>query len=84
MDVGGLTNGGAAVRINRARRTVDRVLGRGVEGRKVGGRKALIIGKIPKIPPGYALKFEDLKKEDKEAIEFFVQESLKREMSKKN
>ena len=46
--------------------------------------KALIIGKIPKIPPGYALKFEDLKKEDKEAIEFFVQESLKREMSKKN
>ena len=45
--------------------------------------KSLIIGKIPKIPPGYALKFEDLKPEDKEAIEYFVQENLKREMSKK-
>lgn len=42
--------------------------------------KSLVIGKIPKIPPGFALKFEDLKPEDKEAIEFFVQESLKREM----
>ena len=46
--------------------------------------KALVIGKIPKIPPGFALKFEDLKAEDKEAIEFFVQESLKRESAKKN
>jgi hypothetical protein len=46
--------------------------------------KSLIIGKIPKIPPGYALKFEDLKNEDKEAIEFYVTETLKREMSKKN
>jgi len=46
--------------------------------------KSLIIGKIPKIPPGYALKFEDLKPEDKEAIEYYVQETLKREMSKKN
>lgn len=45
--------------------------------------KSLIIGKIPKIPPGYALKFEDLKPEDKEAIEYYVQETLKREMSKK-
>lgn len=45
--------------------------------------KGLVIGKIPKIPPGFALKFEGLKPEDKEAIEFFVQESLKREMSKK-
>ncbi len=45
--------------------------------------RALIIGKIPKIPPGYALKFEDLKQEDKETIEFFVQETLKREKSKK-
>jgi len=43
--------------------------------------KALVIGKIPKIPPAYALKFEDLKNEDKEAIEFYVQETLKREMS---
>jgi hypothetical protein len=42
--------------------------------------KALVIGKIPKIPPGFALKFEDMKNEDKEAIEFFVQEMLKREM----
>lgn len=46
--------------------------------------KSLIIGKIPKAPPGYALKFEDLKQEDKEAIEYFVQETLKREMSKKH
>jgi hypothetical protein len=44
--------------------------------------KALIIGKIPKTPPAYALKFESLKPEDKEAIEYFVSESLKREMSK--
>ncbi|RYZ98987.1 MAG: PilZ domain-containing protein, partial [Proteobacteria bacterium] len=42
--------------------------------------KAQVIGKIPKIPPGFALKFEDLKNEDKEAIEFFVQEMLKREL----
>jgi hypothetical protein len=40
-----------------------------------------VIGKIPKIPPAYALKFEDLKNEDKEAIEYDVQEMLKREMS---
>ena len=46
--------------------------------------KSLIIGKIPKIPPGYALKFEELKPEDKEAIEYYVQETLKREMLKKN
>lgn len=45
--------------------------------------KSLIIGKIPKAPPGYALKFEDLKPDDKEAIEYYVQETLKREMSKK-
>lgn len=44
--------------------------------------KALVIGRIPKIPPGYALKFEDLKQTDKEAIEFFVQETMKREMQK--
>lgn len=44
--------------------------------------KSLVIGKIPKIPPAYALMFEDLKNEDKEAIEFYVQETLKREMSK--
>lgn len=44
--------------------------------------KSLVIGRIPKIPPGYALKFEDLKKEDKEAIEHFVAEALKREMAK--
>lgn len=44
--------------------------------------KSLVIGKIPKIPPAFALKFEDLKNEDKEAIEFYVQETLKREMSK--
>ncbi len=42
--------------------------------------RSLVIGKIPKIPPGFALKFEDLKLEDKEAIEFYVQETLKREM----
>ncbi len=46
--------------------------------------KSLIIGKIPKAPPGYAIKFEDLKPDDKEAIEYYVQETLKREMSKKN
>lgn len=45
--------------------------------------RSLVIGKIPKIPPGYALKFEDLKPDDKEAIEFYVQETLKREMAKK-
>lgn len=44
--------------------------------------KSLVIGRIPKIPPGYALKFEDLKNEDKEAIEFFVAEALRREMAK--
>lgn len=44
--------------------------------------KALVIGRIPKIPPGYALKFEDLKPDDKEAIEHFVAEALKREMAK--
>ncbi len=43
---------------------------------------SLVIGKIPKIPPGYALKFQDLKPGDKEAIEFFIQESMKREQSK--
>lgn len=42
--------------------------------------KSMVIGRIPKIPPAFALKFEDLKNEDKEAIEFFVQEALKREM----
>jgi hypothetical protein len=41
--------------------------------------KCLVIGKIPKMPPAYALKFEDLKPEDKEAIEYYVQETLKRE-----
>lgn len=41
--------------------------------------KSLVIGKIPKMPPAYALKFEDLKQEDKEAIEHYVQETLKRE-----
>lgn len=44
--------------------------------------KALVIGKIPKIPPAFALKFEDLKQDDKEAIEIYVQEMLKREMLK--
>lgn len=44
--------------------------------------KSLVIGRIPKIPPGFALKFEDLKQEDKEAIEHFVAEALKREMAK--
>jgi len=44
--------------------------------------KSLVIGRIPKIPPGYALKFEDLKPEDKEIIEHYVTESLKREMAK--
>ncbi len=44
--------------------------------------KSLVIGKIPKIPPAFALKFEDLKSEDKEAIEIYVQEMLKREMLK--
>lgn len=41
--------------------------------------KSMVIGRIPKIPPAFALKFEDLKKEDKEVIEFYVQEALKRE-----
>lgn len=40
---------------------------------------ALVIGKIPKKPPGFALRFTDLKVEDKEAIEFFVMEILKKE-----
>jgi hypothetical protein len=44
--------------------------------------KSLVIGKIPKIPTAFALKFEDLKTEDKEAIEVYVQEMLKREMLK--
>jgi hypothetical protein len=44
--------------------------------------KSLVIGRIPKIPPGYALKFEDLKPEDKEIIEHYVTESLKRQMAK--
>ncbi len=44
--------------------------------------RALVIGKIPKIPPAFALKFEDLKLDDKEAIEIYVQEMLKREMLK--
>ena len=43
--------------------------------------KALVIGKVSKTPPGYALKFEELKNEDKEAIEYFVTEALKREMA---
>lgn len=41
--------------------------------------KALVIGKLPKMPPAYALKFEDLKNDDKETIEIYVQETLKRE-----
>lgn len=41
--------------------------------------KALVIGKIPKMPPGFAFKFEELKREDKEAIEYFVQAGLKKE-----
>jgi hypothetical protein len=45
--------------------------------------RSLVIGKIPKIPPAYAMKFEDLRLDDKEAIETYVQETLKREMSKK-
>ena len=40
---------------------------------------ALVIGRIPKKPPGFALRFVDLKTEDKEAIEYFVMESLKKE-----
>lgn len=43
---------------------------------------ALVIGKVPKIPPGYALKFKELKASDKEAIDFFVQETLKREQQR--
>jgi hypothetical protein len=42
--------------------------------------KALVTGKMPKAPPLYALKFEDLKQEDKEAIEFFVQKALDKNM----
>ena len=44
--------------------------------------KMLLIGKIPKVPPGLAFKFEMLKPEDKEAIEHFVHEALRREMGK--
>lgn len=44
--------------------------------------RAMVVGKIPRMPPGYALNFENLKPEDKEAIEFFVSEALKREMQK--
>ncbi len=43
----------------------------------------LVIGKVPKIPPGFAFKFETLLKEDKEAIEYFVNEALKREQAGK-
>jgi hypothetical protein len=46
--------------------------------------RAQIIGKVPKIPPGYALKFEDLKAEDKEAIEHFIQDYLRREQGFKS
>jgi hypothetical protein len=42
----------------------------------------LVIGKVPKIPPGYALKFKDLKVSDKEVIDFFVQEALKKEQQR--
>lgn len=42
----------------------------------------LVIGKVPKIPPGYALKFKELKQQDKEAIDFFVQEALKKEQQR--
>lgn len=42
-----------------------------------------VMGKVPKIPPGYSLQFDDLKKEDKEAIEFFVGEALKKEQASK-
>ncbi|NUM87893.1 MAG: PilZ domain-containing protein [Bdellovibrionales bacterium] len=42
-----------------------------------------VMGKVPKIPPGYSLQFDDLKKEDKEAIEFFVSETLKKEQAAK-
>lgn len=43
---------------------------------------AMVIGRIPKIPPAYAVRFENLKNEDKEAIEYFIHEALKREMTK--
>jgi hypothetical protein len=41
--------------------------------------EALVIGKIPKKPPGFALRFLNLPVEDKEAIEFFVMGVLKKE-----
>ncbi len=42
---------------------------------------ALVIGKIPKKPPGFALKFVNLSIEDKESIQFYVMEFLKREQA---
>ena len=39
----------------------------------------LVIGRIPKKPPGFALKFLDLQIEDREAITHFIVEVLKRE-----
>ena len=41
--------------------------------------EALVIGKIPKKPPGFALRFLNLSVEDKEAIEYFVIGALKKE-----
>ncbi len=42
---------------------------------------ALVIGKIPKNPPGFALKFVNLSIEDKEAIQSYVMETLKRQQA---
>ena len=44
--------------------------------------RALVTGKVPRVPPGYALRFMELKDADKEAIEAFVHESLKKEKVK--
>lgn len=44
--------------------------------------KAQVMSKVPKIPPGFALEFTELKPEDKTAIEQFVAEALKKEQMK--
>jgi hypothetical protein len=41
-----------------------------------------VTSKVPKIPPGFSLEFVDLKPDDKDAIERFVQDAMKKEQAK--
>lgn len=58
--------------------TVEIVMMPGEIERKISA-SALVIGKIPKRPPGFALRFLNLQRDDKEAIEYYVLNSLKKE-----